>query len=49
MADLYTPEEIRDVFDRYNAELIATGKVNAELAREFADATKGVKDYTRKI
>jgi hypothetical protein len=46
MAELYTPEEIQEIFDRYNAELMRTGRVTEAMAREFADATKGVKNYT---
>ncbi len=43
---MYTPEEIQEIFDRYNAELLRTGRVTEAMAREFADATKGVKNYT---
>jgi hypothetical protein len=49
MAERYTEEEIRDIIDRYNAELIATGRVSAAMAKEMADATKGVKNYTNEL
>ena len=43
---MYTPEEIADIFDRYNKELMMYGKANDALAKEMADAVKGVKNYT---
>ena len=46
MADMYTPEEIQEIFDAYNKELAETGKVSAAMNQQFADATKGVKNYT---
>lgn len=46
MADMYTPEEIQEIFDRYNAALRAGIPISEALAREMADATKGVKNYT---
>ena len=49
MAERYTPEEIQEIFDRYNAAIRAGIPITDALAREFADATKGVKDYTRTL
>ena len=49
MATNYTPEEIQDIFDRYNQELQNTGKISKQLAEEFADAQKGVKNYTYQL
>lgn len=43
---MYTPEEIQEIFDRYNAAIRAGIPVSEALAREMADATKGVKNYT---
>ena len=49
MADRYTPEEIQDIFDRYNDEVRKYGKANEALTKEMADATKGVKNYTAQL
>lgn len=46
---MYTEQEIREIFDRYADEIRTTGRVSAALAIEMADATKGVKDYTRTL
>lgn len=46
MADMYTPEEIQEIFDRYNTAVRAGIPVSEALAREMADAVKGVKNYT---
>lgn len=43
---MYTPEEIQEIFDRYNASIRAGIPVSEALAREMADAVKGVKNYT---
>ena len=49
MAENYTPEEIQDVFKRYNEEMANTGRVSKQLAEEFEDAKKGVKNYTYQL
>lgn len=49
MAERYTPEEIQEIFDRYNDAIRAGIPISAALAREMADATKGVKDYTNQL
>lgn len=49
MAERYTPEEIQEIFDRYNDAIRAGVPISAALAREMADATKGVKNYTAEL
>lgn len=49
MAEMYTPEEIQDVFQRYNEEMAKSGRVSKQLAEEFEDAKKGVKNYTYQL
>ena len=43
---MYTPEEIQEIFDRYNTAVRAGIPVSEALAREMSDAVKGVKNYT---
>lgn len=43
---MYTPEEIQEIFDRYHAAIRAGIPISDALAKEMADATKGVKNYT---
>ena len=49
MADQYTPEEIQEIFDRYNDSIRRNIPVSEALAKEMADATKGVKNYTNQL
>lgn len=49
MADQYTPEEIQRIFDDYNNAIRLGIPVSAALAKEMADATKGVKNYTNQL
>lgn len=46
MADQYTPEEIQEIFDRYNDAVRKGIPISENLANEMANATKGVKNYT---
>lgn len=46
MADMMTPQEIQDIFERYNEALRKNVPISESLAKEMADATKGVKNYT---
>lgn len=46
MADMYTPEEIQRIFDEYHDAVRRGIPISAQLAKEMADATKGVKRYT---
>lgn len=49
MADRYTPEEIQEIFDQYNDAIRRGIPVSESLAKEMADATKGVKNYTNQL
>lgn len=49
MADMYTPEEIQRIFDEYNDAIRRGIPVSEALAKEMADATKGVKNYTNAL
>lgn len=47
---MYTPEEINEIFQKYNEALANAGgdisKVSKDLTNEFKDAQKGIKNYT---
>jgi len=49
MADTYTPQEIQDIFERYNEALRKNVPISEGLAKEMADATKGVHNYTKNL
>lgn len=49
MANQYTPEEIQEIFDAYHDAIRRGIPVSDALARELADATKGVKNYTNQL
>jgi len=49
MADTYTPQEIQDIFERYNEAIRKNVPISEGLAREMADATKGVRNYTNTL
>jgi len=49
MADKYTPEEIQEIFERYDDAIKTTGRASDELKREFADATKGLRGYSNEL
>lgn len=49
MADMYTPQEIQDIFERYNDAVRRNIPISEGLAKEMADATKGVKNYTNQL
>lgn len=49
MADMYTPEEIQEIFERYHDAVRKGIPVSESLAKEMADATKGVKNYTNEL
>lgn len=49
MADMYTPEEIQRIFDDYNNAIRQGIPISEALAKEMADATKGVKNYTNQL
>lgn len=45
MAEQYTPEEIRELFEEYERQIRETGKVTGDLAERMKDAETGVKNY----
>ena len=49
MADMMTPQEIQDIFERYNEALRKNVPISESLAKEMADATKGVHNYTKNL
>ena len=49
MAEMYTPEEIQEIFDAYNAAVQAGTPISKEFAQQLKDATLGVKNYTKKL
>ena len=49
MADQYTPEEIQAIFDAYNENIRLGIPISQNLAKQMADATKGVKNYTNNL
>jgi hypothetical protein len=49
MADMMTPQEIQDIFERYNEALRKNVPISESLAKEMADATKGVHGYTKSL
>jgi len=49
MADLYTAEEIKEIFDTYNRAIETGTPITAELSRQMKDATIGVKNYTAQL
>jgi len=49
MADQYTPEEIRAIFEEYNNAVKSGSPVTAELTARMKDATAGIKNYTAQL
>jgi hypothetical protein len=49
MADMYTPEEINEIFAAYNDAIAKGIPVSKELAQQMKDATLGVKNYTQQL
>jgi len=49
MADMYTPEEINEIFAAYNEAVQKNIPISKELAQQMKDATLGVKNYTREL
>lgn len=46
---MMTPQEIQDVFERYNEAIRKNIPISESLAKEMADATKGVRNYTNTL
>jgi len=49
MADQYTPEEIREIFEEYNNATKDGSQATAELTKRFKDAQTGIKNYTDQL
>jgi hypothetical protein len=49
MADMYTPEEINEIFAAYNERIQQGIPISKELAQQMKDATLGVKNYTQQL
>ena len=49
MADQYTPEEIRAIFEEYNNAVKSNSPVTAEMTARMKDATAGIKNYTAQL
>ena len=49
MADQYTPEEIRAIFEEYNNATKGGSQATAELTNRFKDANVGLKNYTAQL
>ena len=49
MADQYTPEEIRAIFEEYNNAVKSGSPVTAEMTARMKDATTGIKNYTAQL
>jgi hypothetical protein len=49
MADMYTPEEINEIFAAYNEAVQKGIPISKELAQQMKDATLGVKNYTQQL
>ena len=49
MADMYTPEEINEIFAAYNDAVQKNIPISKELAQQMKDATLGVKNYTQQL
>jgi len=49
MADMMNPQEIQDVFERYNEAIRKNIPISEGLAKEMSQATKGLKLYTNQL
>ena len=49
MAQMYTPEEIQEIFDEYNKAVQAGAPITKEMTQQMKDAAIGVKNYTRNL
>jgi DNA-binding transcriptional MerR regulator len=49
MADQYTPEEIRAIFEEYNNAVKSGTPITAEMTARFKDASAGIKNYTAQL
>ena len=49
MADVYTPQEIAEIFEAYNNAVKSGTPISRELAEQMADAAKGIKHWTSEL
>jgi hypothetical protein len=49
MADMYTPEEIAEIFEAYNNAVKSGTPISRELANQMQDAVKGIKNYNQEL
>jgi hypothetical protein len=49
MADMYTPEEIAQIFEAYNDAIQKNIPIGKDLAQQMKDATVGVKNYSQQL
>jgi putative chitinase len=49
MADMYTPEEIQEIFQAYNDAIASGAPITKDLAQQMKDATIGVKNYSAQL
>jgi hypothetical protein len=49
MADQYTPEEIRAIFEEYNNAVKSGTPITAEMTARMKDASAGIKNYTAQL
>jgi hypothetical protein len=49
MADMYTPEEINEIFAAYNDAIDKNIPISKDLAQQMKDATVGVKNYSQQM
>jgi len=49
MADVYTPQEIAEIFEAYNNAVKSGTPISRELAEQMADASKGIKHWTSEL
>jgi len=49
MAEMYTPEEINEIFAAYNEQIQKGIPISKELAQQMKDASIGVKNYTQNL
>jgi hypothetical protein len=49
MAEIYSPEEINEIFEAYNRAIREGTPITADLAKQFKNASIGVKNYTETL
>jgi hypothetical protein len=49
MADVYTPQEIAEIFEAYNNAVKSGTPISREMAEQMADAARGIKHWTSEL